>query len=110
MNATPAANIDSAAVVGHYINGADVSDTNRPLPVTNPATGEITRHVAMATKATVEDAIAAAETAYPAWRNTPPAKRARELPMPWTRVPGRTVSPRFLPARTWNRLPGPESI
>ena len=79
MNATPAKNIDAAHIVGHFINGEGVADDNRPAPVTNPATGEITKHVAMATKATVEDAITAAEAAFPAWRNTTPAKRARVL-------------------------------
>ncbi len=77
MNARPAENIDSANTVGHFINGADVADDNRPLPITNPATGEITKHVAMASRNTVEDAIAAAEAAFPAWRNTTPAKRAK---------------------------------
>jgi malonate-semialdehyde dehydrogenase (acetylating)/methylmalonate-semialdehyde dehydrogenase len=77
MNATPAKNLDAAKVVGHFINGADVADDNRPLDVTNPATGQVTRQVAMASQATVEDAIAAAEAAYPSWRNTPPGKRAK---------------------------------
>lgn len=77
MNATPAKNIEAGTVVGHFINGQDVSDDNRPLPVTNPATGQVTKHVAMASTATVEEAIAAAEAAFPAWRDTPPAKRAR---------------------------------
>ena len=77
MNATPASNIDTANLLGHFINGLDVADDNRPEPVYNPATGELTKHVAMASRATVEDAIAAAEAAYPAWRDTPPAKRAR---------------------------------
>lgn len=63
--------------IGHFINGNDVADDNRPAPVYNPATGELTKHVAMASKATVEDAIAAADAAFPAWRDTPPAKRAR---------------------------------
>ncbi|NCF16234.1 MAG: aldehyde dehydrogenase family protein, partial [Gammaproteobacteria bacterium] len=63
--------------IGHFINGTDVADDNRPAPVYNPATGELTKHVAMASKATVEDAIAAAEAAFPVWRDTPPAKRAR---------------------------------
>ena len=66
-----------SATIGHFINGVDVADDNRPEPVYNPATGELTRHVAMASKATVEDAISAAEAAFPAWRDTPPAKRAR---------------------------------
>lgn len=77
MNARPAKNIDSATIVGHFINGADVADSNRPEPVTNPATGQVVRHVAMASQQTVEDAIASAEAAFPAWRNTPPPKRAR---------------------------------
>jgi malonate-semialdehyde dehydrogenase (acetylating)/methylmalonate-semialdehyde dehydrogenase len=77
MNATPAKKLDTAAIVGHFINGIDVADDNRPLPVTNPATGQVVRQVAMATQATVGDAIAAAEAAFPAWRNTPPAKRAK---------------------------------
>ncbi len=79
MNARPASKIDIANVVGHFINGADVADDNRPEPVTNPATGQVTRHVAMASKQTVENAIAAAEAAFPAWRDTPPAKRARVM-------------------------------
>jgi malonate-semialdehyde dehydrogenase (acetylating)/methylmalonate-semialdehyde dehydrogenase len=77
MSARPASNIDTANIVGHFIDGKDVTDTNRPEPVTNPATGKVTRHVAMASSQTVEQAIAAAETAFPAWRDTPPIKRAR---------------------------------
>ncbi len=77
MNARPAEQVDAANIVGHFINGEEVHDDNRPTPVTNPATGQISRHVAMASQETVEAAITAAETAFPAWRDTPPAKRAR---------------------------------
>jgi len=77
MSAQPAENIDTAGIVGHFINGAIISDENRPLPVTNPATGKVTKHVAMASRQTVEEAIAAAQAAFPAWRNTLPAKRAK---------------------------------
>ncbi len=77
MNATPASDIDTANTLGHLINGVEVADDNRPEPIFNPATGELTGHVAMASKATVTEAIAAAEAAFPAWRDTPPAKRAR---------------------------------
>jgi len=79
MNATPAKSIDTARIVGHFINGADVADDNRALAVTNPATGEVTKHVAIATKSTVEEAISAAEAAFPAWRNTTPQKRAKVM-------------------------------
>ncbi len=77
MSARPAQDVDTANVVGHFIDGRDVADTNRPEPVTNPATGDVTRHVAMASRQTVADAIAAAEAAFPAWRDTPAIKRAR---------------------------------
>ena len=66
-------------VVGHFINGAMVADTQRVQDVFNPATGLVERQVALANKATVEDAIIAAEAAFPAWRNTPPNKRARVM-------------------------------
>jgi malonate-semialdehyde dehydrogenase (acetylating)/methylmalonate-semialdehyde dehydrogenase len=79
MSARPAHDIDTANIVGHFIDGQDVADSNRPEPVTNPATGEVTRHVAMASQQTVEQAIAAAEAAFPAWRDTPPIKRARVM-------------------------------
>ena len=64
-------------IVGHFIDGIDVADDNRPQPVCNPATGKTIRQVAMASCETVENAIAAAQSAFPAWRNTPPAKRAQ---------------------------------
>ncbi|NNF65917.1 MAG: CoA-acylating methylmalonate-semialdehyde dehydrogenase, partial [Gammaproteobacteria bacterium] len=70
---------DTNAIVGHYINGKTVADNNRPCPVYNPATGAVARQVAMASKSTVEEAVAAAAAAFPAWRNTPPAKRARVM-------------------------------
>ena len=79
MNARPAESIDTENIVGHFINGADVADANRPAPVTNPATGEVTKHVAMASRQTVEAAIAAAADAFPAWRNTPPGKRTKVM-------------------------------
>ena len=79
MNATPAKNVDADEIIGHFINNADVADDNRPQPVSDPATGQVTKQVAMASSKTVEDAIAAAQAAFPAWRNTPPAKRARVM-------------------------------
>ncbi|AFP32381.1 CoA-acylating methylmalonate-semialdehyde dehydrogenase [Marinobacter sp. BSs20148] len=65
------------STVGHLINGQIVNDKNRTQPIFNPSTGDSTRQVALASKTTVEKAIAAAEAAYPAWRATPPLKRAR---------------------------------
>ena len=66
-------------VLGHYIDGKRVSDSNRPGPVYNPATGNVSRHVAMAGRSTVEAAIAAAQAAFQGWRETPPSKRDRVM-------------------------------
>lgn len=63
--------------IGHLINGSEVNDDIRHQAVYNPATGQAEKQVALASKATVEQAVAAAEAAFPAWRNTPPIKRAR---------------------------------
>lgn len=65
--------------VGHWIDGQLIEDTARTQPVYNPATGVSERQVALASVQTVEAAIAAAEKAFPAWRNTPPLKRARVM-------------------------------
>lgn len=66
-------------IVGHLINGTVQTDTVRSQAVYDPATGKETKQVALAPKETVEEAIAAAEAAFPAWRNTPVAKRARVM-------------------------------
>ncbi|NVK42016.1 MAG: CoA-acylating methylmalonate-semialdehyde dehydrogenase [Oceanospirillaceae bacterium] len=65
--------------IGHLINGEVVIEGNRGQDVFNPATGEVTKTVDLASKRTVEDAIAAAQAAFPAWRDTPPIKRARVM-------------------------------
>ena len=65
--------------IGHLIDGRIVNDTARTQAVFNPATGQVSGHVALASKATVEQAIASAEKAFPEWRNTPPLKRARVM-------------------------------
>lgn len=65
--------------VGHLINGRIVSDASRLQDVYNPSTGAVSKQVALASKATVEQAISAAEAAFPEWRNTPPIKRARVM-------------------------------
>ena len=64
-------------IVGHFIDGNHVADNGRTQDVFNPATGRVVRQVALASRATVETAIAAAATAFPTWRDTPPARRAR---------------------------------
>ncbi len=65
--------------IGHLINGALVTPEGRHQPVYNPSAGSAHADVLLASKATVEQAIASAKAAFPAWRNTPPAKRARVM-------------------------------
>ena len=69
--------VSSRDTVAHFINGRHVADNGRSQDVFNPATGAVVRQVALANRATVESAIAAAEAAFPAWRDAPPSKRAR---------------------------------
>jgi malonate-semialdehyde dehydrogenase (acetylating)/methylmalonate-semialdehyde dehydrogenase len=64
--------------VSHWINGQVVSDTSaRAQDVFNPATGQPTRKVELATLATVDAAVASARAAFPAWSDMPPIRRAR---------------------------------
>src|SRR5215212_8437467 len=70
----PAASGES---VPHWIGGRRVAGTSgRSGPVFNPATGEIAREVAFATVDDVGAAVAAAKTAFPAWRATSISKRS----------------------------------
>jgi len=62
--------------IGHLINGEICNDAVRSQDVYNPATGTVIKRVALASKATVEEAITAAQAAFPAWRNLPVGKRA----------------------------------
>lgn len=74
----PVANAETQIeTIGHFINGQVISENGPTQPVYNPAIGQVIRQVELGSQATVEKAIAAAEAAYPAWRETPPVKRAR---------------------------------
>ncbi len=71
--------MSSLPLVGHLIGGASVRTGSRSQEVFNPATGVAEKRVLLADKSTVEQAIANAQQAFPAWRNTPPLKRARVM-------------------------------
>ena len=71
--------MSSLPLVGHLIGGQSVTTGTRAQDVFNPATGKAEKRVLLADKATVEHAIANAQAAFPAWRNTPPLKRARVM-------------------------------
>ena len=69
----------ATTTIGHLIDGKIITTGQRSQAVFNPATGASTTRVLLADKATVEQAIASAQAAFPAWRNTPPLKRARVM-------------------------------
>lgn len=71
--------MSNLTLISHLIDGQLVSGGSRSQEVFNPATGQAEKRVPLADKLTVEKAIASAQAAYPAWRATPPLKRARVM-------------------------------
>ncbi|QKZ05737.1 CoA-acylating methylmalonate-semialdehyde dehydrogenase [Pseudomonas eucalypticola] len=65
--------------IEHYINDQRVSRDDRYQDVFNPATGQVTGRVALASQQTVAEAVAAAKVAFSGWSDTPPIRRARVL-------------------------------
>jgi len=66
--------------IGHFIGGKEVKGASgRQGDVFNPNTGEVQAKVALANRAEVENAIANAEAAFPAWAATNPQRRARVM-------------------------------
>jgi len=64
--------------VTHFIGGKLARGAgDRTQPVFNPATGAIARRLALGEAADVDAAVASAKAAFPAWRDTPPIRRAR---------------------------------
>lgn len=66
------------SVIPHWLNGQAFVDNHAPLlPVHNPATGEVLRHVGLANQALIDQAVQQAKQAFPEWSATPAIKRAR---------------------------------
>jgi malonate-semialdehyde dehydrogenase (acetylating)/methylmalonate-semialdehyde dehydrogenase len=69
-----------AARVTHWINGKPWEGTaERSGDVYDPATGEITKTVDLASAKVLNEAVAAAKAAFPGWRDTSLTKRASIL-------------------------------
>jgi malonate-semialdehyde dehydrogenase (acetylating)/methylmalonate-semialdehyde dehydrogenase len=62
-----------------WINGKAVTPAGRFGDVFNPATGQVTKRVPLCDRETIDQAVKAASVAYPAWRDTPPLRRARVM-------------------------------
>ncbi len=70
----------TATSIAHYISGQPVPGTStRAQDVFNPATGAVTGRVSLANVQDVDQAVAAAQAAFPAWADTPPLRRARVM-------------------------------
>ena len=67
------------SLVTHLIHGERIAGAGRTADVFNPSTGEASKQVALADRATLQLAIDSAKAAFPAWRNTPAAKRAQVM-------------------------------
>ncbi|GAB3402869.1 CoA-acylating methylmalonate-semialdehyde dehydrogenase [Schumannella luteola] len=67
---------ENLPIVQHWINGAiSESKSGRTAPVFDPALGKQTKSVALADQAEIDATIAAAQAAFPAWRDLSLAKR-----------------------------------
>lgn len=67
-------------VIGHYINGqVQEAGTERYSDVFNPALGQVKARVALATTQTVNEAVAVAKAAFPAWSEQSALRRSRIL-------------------------------
>jgi malonate-semialdehyde dehydrogenase (acetylating)/methylmalonate-semialdehyde dehydrogenase len=62
-----------------WINGKPLAPDGRFGDVFNPATGQVTKRVPFCDASLVDKAAKAAAAALPAWRDTPPLRRARVL-------------------------------
>jgi malonate-semialdehyde dehydrogenase (acetylating)/methylmalonate-semialdehyde dehydrogenase len=76
MNKPAELKLDTVPV---WINGKAVSAASRFGEVFNPATGQVTKKVVFADSSLIDSAVKAASAAFPAWRDTPPLRRARVL-------------------------------
>ena len=66
--------------IPHFINGSRTAGNGRrTAPVFNPATGQQSGAVDLASLEEVNEAVARAKRAFPAWANTPPLRRTRIL-------------------------------
>jgi malonate-semialdehyde dehydrogenase (acetylating) / methylmalonate-semialdehyde dehydrogenase len=62
-----------------WINGRALAPSGRTGEVFDPATGQVARRVPLCDAPLIDSAVRAASAALPAWRDTPPLRRARVM-------------------------------
>ena len=66
--------------IDHWIAGQPTAGrSGRTADVFNPATGQVSGRVALASASEVDAAVANAQAAFPQWADTPPLRRARVM-------------------------------
>jgi malonate-semialdehyde dehydrogenase (acetylating)/methylmalonate-semialdehyde dehydrogenase len=76
MNKPAELRLDTVPV---WIGGRPLASAGRYGEVFNPASGQVARRVVFADAPLVDAAVQAAAAAFPAWRDTPPLRRARVM-------------------------------
>lgn len=72
--------MSTTPVIGHYLDGhVEDSGSEHFSDVFNPATGSVQARVALASQRTVDDAVASALKAFPAWSEQSSLRRARVM-------------------------------
>ncbi|WP_271910841.1 CoA-acylating methylmalonate-semialdehyde dehydrogenase [Vreelandella alkaliphila] len=70
----------TTTTINHFINGQISQGSScRSQNVFNPATGNVTGNVVLASAHDVDSAVQAAKAAFPTWADTPPIRRARVM-------------------------------
>ena len=75
----PTASATGVPTLRNHVGGAWVAAAGDSLESRNPATGEALARVPLSTAADVDAAARAARAAFPGWRATPVAERARAV-------------------------------
>jgi malonate-semialdehyde dehydrogenase (acetylating)/methylmalonate-semialdehyde dehydrogenase len=71
---------ETVRTVTHWTGGKPVEGGSGPTSnVYNPATGQVQAKVPLANRAEMDQAIAAAQAAFPEWSSQPPLRRARVM-------------------------------
>ena len=71
---------DAQPTIAHWLDNKSFPGTStRTAPVTNPATGQVTGQLALASVEDVRAVVEAAAAAFPAWRDTSLTKRTQVL-------------------------------
>ena len=79
-SATPAIDGVTTGVIGHWIDGARFAGSpDGTLPVFDPAAGAVAAHVALASGADLETAVASSRAAFAAWRHSSIATRTKVM-------------------------------